>query len=135
MEAKLTGTKAILGLILISLFSGYQYVTATTTINTEGQQVIQEWIASEYQRYQLARSDISQEQKAELLLATQTINFVSMSARGKVPEIVVRVEVAPHESQPPGQELVRYFRLTHSSVTGWQHKSDTSALAYHLAMF
>ena len=47
MEAKLTGTKAILGLILISLFSGYQYVTATTTINTEGRQAIQEWIASE----------------------------------------------------------------------------------------
>ena len=132
MEIKLTGWKALLVVIALVGFLGFRYVTAVQALDTEGREMIEQWIAAEYQRYHLARTDISDEEKVALLLQTQSIELTSLQARGQPKHMSVRVEIAPNAAHPPGSPYVRYFRMDHSMTAGWRHRGDISELRYHL---
>ena len=132
MEFKLTGWKGLLAALVIVGFLGYRYVTAVQALDTDGREAVREWVAAEYQRYHLARTDISDEEKAAILLETQAINLVSMDARGRPERMAVRVEIEPNIAHPPGTPYVRYYNLEHSIATGWRHKGDITALQYHM---
>jgi hypothetical protein len=47
--------------------------------------------------------------------------------------VQVRVEIEPNPAFPPDFELVRYYRMRYSSLTGWSHRGSGSALTYWLA--
>ncbi len=47
----------------------------------------------------------------------------------------VRVELEPSSDYPPGTELTRYYRMTYSTLAGWRHRGNASALSYYLALF
>ena len=132
MEIKLTGWKGLIAALVVVGFLGFRYVTAVQALDTDGRKAISEWVASEYQRYHLARVDISDEEKAALLLKTQSVTLVSLEARGRPERMAVRVEIAPNAAHPPGTPYVRYFNLEYSITAGWRHKGDITALQYHL---
>jgi len=58
-----------------------------------------------------------------------------VEVRGRGDDIVVKVEVQVAGKDPPDGRRVRYFRMSHSSVTGWRMRYETSALSYYLKMF
>ena len=132
MEIKLTGWKAVLVALVVLGFLGFRYTTAVQTLDTDGRQAISEWVAAEYQRYHLARTDLSEGDKAALLLKTESVDLVSLEARGRPERMAVRVEIEPNVAHPPGTPYVRYYTLEYSTVTGWRHKGDITALQYHL---
>ena len=132
MEIKLTGWKALLAALVVVGFLGFRYVTAAQTLDTDGRKAISEWVASEYQRYHLARTDLSDEEKAAILLKTASVELLSLDARGRPERMAVRVEIAPNAAHPPGTPYVRYFILEFSLTTGWRHKGDITAMQYHL---
>ena len=132
MEIKLTGWKGLLAALVVLGFVGFRYVTAVQTLESDGRAAVREWIAAEYQRYHLARGEISDEQKAAILLTTRQVELVSMEARGKPERMAVRVEIEPNDAHPPGSPHVRYFNLEYSIATGWRHRGDISAMQYHL---
>lgn len=135
MEIRLRGWKAVVVLLAVVAFVGFRYVTARATLGTEGSEVLRQWVAAEYQRYHLARTDLTDEERAPFLLAADSVRFQAISGRGSPDDMVVRVEIAATPAHPPGTPRVRYYRMEHSPVTGWHHRGNASALSYHLAIF
>ena len=68
-------------------------------------------------------------------LATANVRIRSLSGRGSLDDLVVKVELEPSADLPPGTELVRYYRMEYSSITGWRHRGDATALSYYLSLF
>ena len=73
------------------------------------------------------------EKGAALLGASTAVRIRTLDARGPFDDVQVRVELEPDPALPPGFELVRYYRMRYSSLTGWSHKGRGSALSYWLA--
>lgn len=122
----------MVGAIVIVSFTGFKYLSAAQTLNTDGSKVLQDWIASEYQRHHLARTELSDEQQAALLLQTSSISLASITARGKPESMAARVEIEPNAAHPPDMPYTRYFRLEYSIQTGWRHRGNIDAIRYHL---
>ncbi len=135
MQIKLTGGKAIVVALLALGALGFKYVTALSTLDSEGAAVLQRWISAEYQRHNLQRVGLNDEQRAELLLSLQTLRLRDVAARGTPDDLIVRVEIEPHPAQPPGAELIRYFRMRHSVVSGWLTPERAYAHNYYLKLF
>ena len=119
----------------IVLLSGYTYLSAKHSLDTDGKQVVKDWIISEYQRYHLARSDISDEEKAELLLQSKDVEIKSMSARGDLDNMIVRVEIEPNAAHPDTMDYVQYYKLRYSKLNGWQHVLNVGSFSYYTAFF
>jgi len=47
----------------------------------------------------------------------------------------VKVEVQVAGKDPPDGRRVRYFRMSHSTVTGWRVRWEASAFSYYLKLF
>ena len=92
----------------------------------------QGWITAEYARYHLARIDLTDQERVDILLASDTVAF-TMSARGRPSRTVVRVEIQPGPAHPPDAPTVRYYRMSYSTITGWHHEGHTTTLGYYLA--
>ena len=131
----LTGWKAVVVLVAIAGFVGFRWITARDALNTEGRQVLEEWIAMELIRPILADTARALGERGEAVLGASTVRIRSMSGRGPLENMVVKVELEPSSELPPGTELVRYYRMEYSTLTGWRHRGNGSALSYHLAIF
>ena len=135
MEIRLKGWQAGVVLLAIVAFVAFRFATARATLDTEGAEVLRQWVAAEYQRYHLNRADLTDEERARVLLATDSVRFRTISGRGSPDDMVVRVEIERNRAHPPGTPYVRYYRMEYSTVTGWHHRGDVTALAYYLAFF
>ena len=131
----LTGWKAVAAIVVVLGFVGFRMVTARRALDTEGRQVLEEWIAGELIRPILADSARALEERGEAVLAASKVRIRSMSGHGSLDDLVVKVELEPSADLPPGTELVRYYRMEYSSITGWRHRGYASAVSYYLSIF
>ena len=131
----LTGWKAVPVIFLVVGFVGFRFYTARQALDTEGRQVLEEWIAGELQRPILADTSRSLEERGQAVLDASNVRIRAMSARGSLEDLVVKVELEPSADLPAGTELVRYYRMEYSSITGWRHRADATALSYYLSIF
>jgi hypothetical protein len=135
VEIRLTGGKALAVAALALGVVAFQYLHALNTLDTEGEAVLRRWIGTEYQRYQLQRAGLDDEQRAKLLLSLESLTLRDLSARGTLDDLIVRVEIEPHPAQPPGVDPVRYFRMRHSTASGWLTPERAYAHNYYLKLF
>ncbi len=49
------------------------------------------------------------------------------AVRGPLNNAVVRVELAPNPAVPPRTDLVRYYRMRYSDLTGWTHRGNATS--------
>jgi len=63
------------------------------------------------------------------------VTIRSLAVRGRLDKAVVRVELAPNTAFPPGTDLVRYYRMSYSEITGWRHRGRASVMSWYLAAF
>ena len=131
-QIKIKGAPALLILVAIVAFAGFRLMGARQTLDTDGREILRQWISAEYIRYHLDRTDLTDEERASILLAADTVNF-SVSARGRPSRTIVRVEIDPGRAHPPGSPTVRYYRMSYSTITGWRHNGHTTAVGYYLA--
>ena len=126
----------VFALLAICLF-GVRLMLARNDIDPEATSMLKRWISAEYVRYQSARDDISLAEKAELLSSAENIEFVSLTARGKPERMVFRVDLVANPAQPPGTPTIRYFRMEHSMLLGWNASipKRADAVIYFLALF
>ena len=103
----LTGWKAAAGLVLVVGFVGFRWVSARQALDTEGRQVLEEWIAGELRRPILADTTRALEDRGQAVLAAGNVRIRSMSARGPLDDLVVKVELEPSADLPAGTELIR----------------------------
>jgi hypothetical protein len=131
---KLTGWKALAFLVLLLALGAYRFTRARAALEGDGREKLETWIVGEIQRPLLADTTLSLAEKGEALLETfGSVRIRALDARGPYDDVQVRVELEPDPAFPPGFELIRYYRMRYSSLTGWSHKGRGSALGYWLA--
>lgn len=145
-EAKVTvkGWQAIPVILVVLAIVGYKYYAMRSTLDTDATQVIKFWLLAEYAGEALddpkwqnldAMSSAEADRAAEGLLKLARIDIKSIGARGKGDNIIVRVEIAVDGKAPPDGKPIRYFRMTHSTITGWRMKWDAHWVSYYLKLW
>ncbi|NIN71261.1 MAG: hypothetical protein GTO46_04850 [Gemmatimonadetes bacterium] len=141
MKIELKGWKAIAALAVIVVVLVATFRAERSTLETEAADELKVWIRSEYLARGLHGVDPGQlseeelEAKGEELLSLSDVQFTSISARGRGDDIIVKVEIQVSGGEPPDGKPVRYFRMSHSTVTGWRVRRETTALSYYLKLF
>jgi hypothetical protein len=127
--------KAVVVGVLVVGAAGYRMVTARTTLDTQGRQALEEWVAGEIRRPLLDEESLSLEEKGQAVLAAGGVRIRSKRAKESLDDLVVRIDLEPGDHLPAGTELVRYYRMEYSTITGWRHRSDASWFAFHTKLF
>lgn len=132
-QIRIKGIPAVLLIIVLAAFAVFRLTQASATLDKDGREVLRQWIAAEYSRYHLARDDVTDEERVPFLLASDSVEFLSLSGRGRPDRTIVRVEVAPGSARPPDTPAVRYYRMEYSTITGWRLERQVSAVSYYLS--
>ena len=143
VKIRVTGWKAVMVLIVVAAFVGYRYYAVQTTLETGGADELRFWLAAEYMAQGLPaledaieRGDAAAaEAQALEIVARERIEFTEMSARGAPDDLAVRVRIRVDGRPPPDGQEVRYFRMRHSTVTGWRMRRELTKLGYYLTLF
>jgi hypothetical protein len=141
MNIELKGWKAIAALAVIIVVLVATFRAERSSLETEAADELKLWVRSEYLAQGMHGIDpgqMSEEElqaKGEELLSLNEVQFTSISARGRGDDIVVKVEIRVSGGEPPDGKPVRYFRMSHSTVTGWRVRHETTALSYYLKLF
>ncbi|MHB1192717.1 MAG: hypothetical protein ACYC6F_06685 [Longimicrobiales bacterium] len=130
----LTGWKAVVLILVVVAFGAFRFTRARAALEGDGRGKLEAWIVGELQRPLLADTTLALAEKGSALLeAAAAVGIRTLDARGPFDDVQVRVELEPNPALPPGFELVRYYRMRYSSLTGWSHKGRGSAMTYWLA--
>lgn len=131
----LSGWKAVVVLIALVGFGGVRLVTARAKIDTQGRAALEKWVQGEVIRPLLADTTRSLQEKGAAILKASSISIKSLEVRGSLKNAVVRVELDPSPALPAGTDLVRYYRMRYSSISGWTHQGSATELSWYLAAF
>lgn len=131
----LRGWKAVAAILVFGGFLGFRWMTARQALDGQGRSALEDWIALEIQRPLLADTTIPLAERGQAVLGASEVTIRSLKARGRLDNLVVRAEIEPDSGFPPGTELVRYYRMQYSSITGWRHRGPASALSFYLTLF
>ncbi|UCC48518.1 MAG: hypothetical protein JSV41_13835 [Gemmatimonadota bacterium] len=141
MKIELKGWKAIAALLIIGAAIVWKFAAERSTLASEAADELKFWLRAEYLAAGMQGFDPSQlseeeaQARGEELLSLSEIEFTSIGARGRGDDIVVKVEVQVAGQDPPDGRRVRYFRMSHSIVTGWRVRYEATALSYYLKLF
>jgi hypothetical protein len=139
---KLTGTKAIAALVVVAAVVIFQFFLRQQSLQTQAVDQVKLHLASEYTRLHLPKlqkavstGSLTDTRAGEIVeqVTPDNIEIVSISARGRKDRYVARVEVTVAGSGPPDGRPVRYFRMEHSTLTGWRITGDSTVWGYRLA--
>jgi hypothetical protein len=139
MEVKMTGWKAVVAIGLILGFVGFRYVSQSKEMESQGKEVVQQWLIAKQARLYLPEMQKAMEdpqknaKKLERMANELTQNgfkVISMTRRG-MEEAIVRVEYQVEGKSPQ----TVYLRMEHSLVSGWRIINESSKIQYILALF
>jgi hypothetical protein len=131
----LSGWKLVLALIVVAGVAGFRVATARAKLDTQGRAALQRWVQADLIRPIVADTSKSLAQRGAALEQASTVEIRSLAVRGPLNDAVMRVELAPNPALPPGTDLVRYYRVEYSDVTGWIQRSRTNVLRWDLDAF
>lgn len=138
MQVRLKGAPALLVVAAVVAFVGWWAVTARAELDASAREALTQQLQAEFAREHLARVGRVEEltpASVDSLLATQTVTFPSLTARGRLPEVIVRVEIRVDGRPPADAREVRYYRMSYSPITGWRIQREATAFAYHTTWF
>jgi len=146
MEMQLKGWPAVIAIIAIVIgFIGYQfYLHDDLDNNPEVRKKLEMNlmheiagdITADAEAMKAAIKSGDQERADEIgkgvLERKVTIEDLAMKGRGE--DIVVKADYTVHG---PDKDLKKtgYFRFSHSTITGWRYRWETSALSWYLKFF
>ena len=131
----LTGWKAVLVLVVVAGVVVFRVTTARAKLDTQGRAQLEMWVQQEMIRPILADTSRSLLERGAAVLQASSVSIRSLAVRGPLNNAVVRVELAPNPALPPGTDLVRYYRMRYSDLTGWTHHGNTTVFSWWLAAF
>jgi hypothetical protein len=67
-------------------------------------------------------------------ISADNIEIVSISARGRGDDVVVRVEIEVQGQDPPDGERTRYYKMRYSSLLGWSVRHEVGKWSYYLTL-
>jgi len=131
----LTGWKAVLVLVVVASVVVFRVTTARAKLDTQGRAQLEMWVQQEMIRPILADTSRSLLERGSAVLQASSVSIRSLAVRGPLNNAVVRVELDPNPALPPGTDLVRYYRMRYSDLTGWTHHGNTTVISWWLAAF
>ncbi len=131
----LTGWKAVLVLVVVASVVVFRVTTARAKLDTQGRAQLEMWVQQEMIRPILADTSRSLLERGAAVLQASSVSIRSLAVRGPLNNAVVRVELDPNPALPPGTDLVRYYRMRYSDLTGWTHHGNTTVISWWLAAF
>jgi hypothetical protein len=149
VSVKLKGPQAILVILLLAGYGGFQWVRLGVNFVTGGPEpTVREWIAEAYFSSDLedaldaAEENLSEDAAQKVLEAAAKreslgkVEITKFSARksGK-DEYIVRVEFLLDGKAPPDGKGRRYLRLKKRSPGGWRVRRETSAFSFYSTLF
>ena len=142
IKLQLSGWKAIAVIGIVVAVAGYRFMAVRTTLETGGADELKMWVLADYVRQGLPALEQAlesgdmqaAEEQAQQLIAAERIQFTEMKARGTPDDLVVRVKIRVDGGAPPDGREVRYFRMSHSTITGWRMERETTKLGYYLKL-
>jgi hypothetical protein len=142
-QIKLTGWKAVAVIVVIAAVIGFRMLTQSRTLQTEAVAAVKTELAADYARQLLPElQEATQAPDADSdgiermvgTISVDNIEIVSISARGRGDDVVVRVEIEVQGQDPPDGERTRYFEMRHSSLTGWSVRHEVGKWSYYLTL-
>ncbi len=143
MEIKLKGTPAILAAVLLAIgFVGYRaFLHSTLPDDPKVRQELELSLMSEIagaittdtEAIQAKMDSGDKEGAAKLAegLLTRKIEIGELAMRGSGDNIIIRAHYTVHGPDGP-EEAIGYFRFSHSPVTGWRYRRETTILSWYL---
>lgn len=131
----LTGWKAVLMLVVVAGVVVFRVTTARAKLDTQGRAQLEMWVHQEMIRPILADTSRSLLERGAAVLKASSVSIRSLAVRGPLNNAVVRVELDPSSALPPGTDLVRYYRMRYSDLTGWTHRGNATVISWWLAAF
>ena len=92
-------------------------------------------MTAEYTRSELSGAAEPDSALAARLQRLNNLTVVPVSGMGSPNDMVVRFEVTLEGGPPPDGRTSRYFRMSHSLLTGWHMESQSNAVSYYLNIF
>ncbi|GMV05116.1 MAG: hypothetical protein AMXMBFR53_13960 [Gemmatimonadota bacterium] len=131
----LTGWKAAAAILALAAFAVFRMQSAHGTLDTQGREALEVWVRAEVLSPILADTARPLAERGAALVEASRVSVRALEARGSLDDVVVRLELDPNPAFPPGTELVRYYRMRYSTLTGWSHKGNATKLSWYLAAF
>ncbi len=66
-------------------------------------------------------------------MSPQNIDIISMDARGRGDDVVVKVELQIDGEDPPDKKKIRYFGMSYNPFSGWSYKCEVKKWQYYFA--
>ena len=132
---RLTGFKALLVLVVILGAVVFRVATARSKLDTQGRLALEAWVRGEVIRPILADTTRSMLERGAAVVQAAGVKIREIAVRGPLDGAVARVELEPNPAFPPDTELVRYYRVRYSEITGWTHAGRANVFAWYLAAF
>ncbi len=135
------GPWAFIVLLLLGAFTVFQYSDRNRTLESEAVDVIKMWLVAEYSRMMLpelqamVQNPSGKEKQIEEMvkqISLDSVRIASIKARGKGDDVAVRVEITVDGKDPPDGKRIRYFRMSHSTLIGWQYDYEIGKWRYNL---
>ena len=130
-----TGWKALVVLVVVVGAVVFRVTTARAKLDTQGRLALEAWVKGEMIRPILADSTRSLLERGVAIVGASSVTIRELAVRGPLDDAVARVELAPNPAFPAGTDLVRYYRVRYSEITGWTHQGRANVLSWYLAAF
>ena len=130
-----TGWKALVVLVVVVGAVVFRVTTARTKLEPQGRLALEAWVKGEMIRPILADSTRSLLERGVAIAGASSVTIREIAVRGPLDGAVARIELAPNAAFPPGTDLVRYYRVRYSEITGWTHAGRANVLSWYLAAF
>lgn len=136
------GPWAIIVLLLLGMYIVFGYYDRNRTLETGAIEVIKTWLVAEYSMMLLPELQAmvqepsgKEEQIGEIAaqISRENIAIRNVEARGSGEDVAVRFEVTVNGRDPPDAKRIRYFRMSHSPLIGWQYEYEIDKWRYYLS--
>lgn len=138
-EIRITGKPALVILTLLALVFAWKLAVTREGVPPEVERRIRGVLEAEYAstllpevRRGMDSGDRAQTKAAarRLLDMRESISFVSLKSRGGGRNYIVRAQIEVKGGPPPKGGRVRYFRFSHSAITGYVYNEEVWAPDY-----
>jgi hypothetical protein len=133
----LRGWPAVVALVIVAGLYGLTFVVSRRALDDKALEQIRHQLRGEYTAALLPGVDPSHPDPDAVarLTALERIEFASVSVRGFGNDVIVRVEPRVDGEPPPDGRDVRYYRMSHSALTGWRVRHQSTAWRYYTRVF
>ena len=136
------GPWAIIVLLLLGTYMVFEYYDRNRTLETGAIDEIKTWLVAEYSilllpelQAMVQKPSGKEQQIGEIAaqIARENISIRNLKARGSGDDVAVRFEITVNGKAPPDGKRIRYFRMSHSPLTGWQYEYEIDKWRYYLS--